>query len=86
MNLAKCMVPVWFLRALHVQSNSQNCEHLKLCLECLLCCRYNQSWVRSLTTENKETRTISIVHETNLFYFKRSQNKSSILVIQYVVS
>ena len=55
MNLAKCMVPVWFLRALHVQSNSQNCEHLKLCLECLLCCRYNQSWVRSLTTENKET-------------------------------
>ena len=49
----------------------------KICLECLLHYRYNQSWARSSTTENKETCRVSIGHGTNLFNFKRAQNRSS---------
>ena len=50
----------------------------KICLECLLRYRYNQSWARSSTTENKEICRVSIGHGTNLFNFKRAQNRSSI--------
>ena len=55
----------------------------KICLECLLRCRYKQSWARSPTTETTVTR-VSIGHGTNFFYLKRSQKKSSISVIQEI--
>lgn len=54
----------------------------EICLECLLC--YDQSPVRSSTTKTTETRWVSIGHGKNIFCFKRSQNKSTILVTQEI--
>ena len=66
-----CMVPMQLLK-----SRTGKLTKLwtrKIRLECLLmCCRYKQSWARSPTTETRETQV----------YLKRSQNKSSISVIQ----
>ena len=73
-------VPISFWRAL--QSNSRKCDRLKYVWNVCCIAGTNQSWVRSSTTENKETCRVSISHGKTLLNFKRTQNRSSISVIQ----
>ena len=42
-------------------SNLENCQHLQICLECLLC--YNQSQARPSATETTENKCIPSVTE-----------------------
>ena len=54
----------------------------KMCLESSLCYRYNQSIWRDLQQQRPQKHDrVSISHGTNLFYFKRSQNKFSISAV-----